>query len=124
MAKVESRQIDGRMTVAALLGRWPGLAQAFRRHGMSCPGCAMSRFDALDYVAQAYGLGRARWLSELRRSVRRRAGARRAPRKVPPRSRGRRVSESQSADRVGVAAPAAMRRRALVRVARSRDTAD
>lgn len=75
--------IDGRTTVAALLERWPELAQAFRRRGMSCPGCAMSRFDALDYVAQVYGLGRARWLSELRRALRPGAGgARRGQRKL------------------------------------------
>jgi hybrid cluster-associated redox disulfide protein len=70
----ESGRVDGKMTVAALLSRWPGLARAFHRRGMSCPGCAMSRFDALDYVASAYGLARAAWLKQLAREAGRGAG--------------------------------------------------
>lgn len=65
----ERRRITGQVTVAALLERWPGLASAFRRRGMSCPGCVMSKFDTLDYVAEIYGLGTQEWLGELNRKA-------------------------------------------------------
>ena len=65
----EPPPIEGETTVAALLERWPTLVEAFRRRGLSCPGCAMSRFDALDYVAGIYGLRLREWLRELRREA-------------------------------------------------------
>ena len=64
--------------MAALLERWPALAKVFRRRGLSCPGCAMSRFDALDYVADVYGLRLRDWLRELRAEARRTSRRKRA----------------------------------------------
>ncbi len=63
----EPLQIAGDTTVETLLDRWPALVSAFRRRGLSCPGCLMSPFDTLDYVARVYGFDSQEWLRELRR---------------------------------------------------------
>ncbi len=68
----EPLRIAGDLTVGTLLERWPTLVSTFRRRGLSCPGCVMSPFDTLDYVARVYGLDGQEWLRELRRE---RAGA-------------------------------------------------
>ena len=67
MTRNDPDEIDAGTTVAVLLERWPHLRRAFQARRMFCPGCVMSRFDDLGYVADVYGLREDLWLRELRR---------------------------------------------------------
>jgi hypothetical protein len=69
MKRIDPKEITAETTVATLLERWPHLRRAFQARRMFCPGCAMSRFDLLGYVADVYGLPADRWLRELRREA-------------------------------------------------------
>ncbi len=91
----EPLKVAGTMTVSALLAQWPELARVFHERGMSCPGCAMSRFDALDYVARVHGLAKGAWLRQLAGAARRR-GAK--PRAEAPGSSRRRVNHDTDGD--------------------------
>jgi len=59
----------GRLTVAELLRRWPGAAEALVRRGMACPGCAMALFDTVHAAAETYGVDESSLLEEVRRTI-------------------------------------------------------
>jgi hypothetical protein len=87
MTRNDPNEINADTTVATLLERWPHLRQAFQTHRMFCPGCAMSGFDPLGYVADVYGLRPERWLRELRRAALRVPRRRPAPGATRPKRR-------------------------------------
>ena len=63
---MKPNSISADWTVRRLLDQYPQLALLFVRRGMTCPGCAFSRFDTLREVAGVYGLALPAWLTDLR----------------------------------------------------------
>jgi hybrid cluster-associated redox disulfide protein len=61
----DRRLPNARSTVAQVLRDWPETLAVFRRHHMTCVGCALARFCTLAYATQAYHLDTASFLGEL-----------------------------------------------------------
>lgn len=60
---LESMMIDN------ILSRWPETANAFNRHRMACPGCAMAPFMTLTEACAAYGLDLKKVAHAVRQSI-------------------------------------------------------
>ena len=55
---------DAQTLVKDLLESYPQVATVFLRHGMSCVGCDMSKFETLADAASTYGLSLPEFLQE------------------------------------------------------------
>ncbi|HHT28382.1 MAG TPA: DUF1858 domain-containing protein [Firmicutes bacterium] len=58
-------RLDANTIVKDLLESNPYLSTVFIRHGMSCVGCDMSKFETLADAASTYGLSLSDFLYEL-----------------------------------------------------------
>lgn len=62
-------QLDGNMSVADLLDKWPQAAPVFIRRRMACVGCSMAMFETLEDAARIYGVLPRVFINELQAAI-------------------------------------------------------
>lgn len=68
-ALVQTNRISLKISIVALLSRWPQAIPVFLKYRLDCVGCSMAAFETLSDVIAIYQLPAEQFMADLQKSI-------------------------------------------------------